>query len=67
MENGNSPYRDAIRALEEIRDYCERRRKSYEGWGSTPVAHEYDLKQVHDKASCAIKKNTPRFDSKKEL
>ena len=56
---GKSPFIDAIEALEEIRDFCERREKAYEGWGSTMVSAEYDLKQIRKKADEAIKDLVP--------
>ena len=57
---GKSPFKDAIEVLEEIRAFCERREKSYEGWGSsTPDSTRVDLKQIHEKADRAIKALTP--------
>jgi len=56
---GKSPFIDAIEALEEIRDFCERREKAYEGWGSTTVSAEYDLKHIRKKADEAIKDLVP--------
>ena len=66
---GKSPFIDAIEALEEIRDFCERREKAYEGWGSTTVSAEYDLRHIHKKANEAIKDlvpNQPVTSSDKE-
>jgi len=56
---GKSPFIDAIEALEEIRDFCEQREKSYEGWDSTTVSLRLDLKRVHAKAEKAIKVLVP--------
>tara|TARA_Y100001973_G_C4948852_1_gene209278 strand:+ start:37 stop:285 length:249 start_codon:yes stop_codon:yes gene_type:complete len=56
---GKSPFIDAIEALEEIRAFCERREKAYEGWGSTPISAEYDLKHIRQKVDEAIKELMP--------
>lgn len=51
---GKSPFIDAIEALEEIRAFCERREKAYEGWSATEQSAEYDLKQIRKRAEDAI-------------
>ena len=56
---GKSPFIDAIEALEEIRAFCERREKAYEGWGSTPISAEYDLKHIRQRVDEAIKNLMP--------
>ena len=67
MKNGSSPYRDAMRVLEEIRDYCARRQRCYEGWNSTSESSKMDLRHIKNKAEDAIKHNTPRFETANEL
>ena len=56
---GKSPFIDAIEALEEIRAFCERRERAYEGWGSTKLSAECDLKHIRKKADEAIKDLVP--------
>jgi len=51
---GKSPFIDAIEALEEIRDFCESRQKSYESWGPTPDSSRLDLQRIREKAATAI-------------
>jgi len=59
-----SPFNDAIIALEEIRAYCVKREKDYEGWGK--VAEAFDLRRVREKAEEAIEKLTPCSGSTKK-
>jgi len=60
-----SPFNDAIMALEEIRVYCEKREKDYEGWGK--VAEAFDLRKVREKAEEAIRALTPCLSDTKKL
>ena len=62
---GKSPFIDAIEALEEIRDFCKRRQKSYEGWEPTPDSTRVDLKSIREKAERAIKDLKPNFPAQK--
>lgn len=56
---GQSPFRDAIEALENIKLFCERREKAYEGWAVTPESASFDLRHIREKAEEAIKSLTP--------
>ncbi len=56
-----SPFTDALEALEEIRDFCERRQKSYEGWEPTPDSTRIDLRRIREKAEKAIEDLKPKF------
>jgi len=60
-----SPFNDAMMALEEIRAYCEKREKDYEGWGK--VAEAFDLRRVREKAEEAIRVLTPCLPVTKKL
>ena len=56
---GQSPFRDAIEALENIKLFCERRERAYDGWASTPESVSFDLRCIREKAEKAIKNLTP--------
>tara|TARA_Y100000310_G_C20639038_1_gene792843 strand:- start:74 stop:283 length:210 start_codon:yes stop_codon:yes gene_type:complete len=60
-----SPFNDALEALEEIRAYCEKREKDYEGWGK--IAEAFDLRTVREKAEQAISSLTPCLSFTKKL
>lgn len=50
--------------LEEIRAYCEKREKDYEGWGK--VAEAFDLRKVREKAEEAIRTLAPCLSETKK-
>ncbi len=50
---------DAIEALEDIREYCEKRESSYKGWGDD--AQAFDMRQLKERVDKAIKELTPNF------
>tara|TARA_Y100000296_G_scaffold31509_1_gene36573 strand:+ start:93 stop:278 length:186 start_codon:yes stop_codon:yes gene_type:complete len=54
-----SPFMDAIEALEDIREYCEKRESSYKGWGDD--AQAFDMRQLKERVDKAIKELTPNF------
>ena len=54
---------DAIEALEELKEYCEKRESSYRGWGDD--AQAFDMKQLQRKIENKIKELTPSSPSSK--